>query len=668
MITTPNSVSTLTGNGGQPGIDTSTDLATRSPDWDLEQLEVIMAESSEWQLVLAGPGAGKSAVACQRIAFLIDDGVPPSRILLVSFTRTAVAELRERIIRYSMVGEKAKSVRITTLDSHAWTLRAGFDDLSTKSFIDSSYNLNIAQTVDLFRKAEPDLIEFMKQIEHVILDEAQDIVGIRADLIMEILASLSAMCGVTILADPGQAIYGFTTDARDTEVHSDSVLQLLAARAPKPLVERTLVNNHRVEDDQLMKVFAQARKQIESDKHEPGHVERVKTTIAESCGTKVELTTYSSIAEFLQENGNDSMLVLFRRRADVLFASSYCSDRGIQHRLRMSGVPTILRPWLGWLFGEWTDPYITRDEFDTRWTSQSIKAAAPFAQEDRDADWNLLHRYAAGRRASTIDLEHLRLLLSRLRPPVEFCVPDLGTSGPILGTIHASKGREADNVVLLMPFMAEDQSGYRGTEDALLEEGRVYYVGATRARRMLIATSCHQTQVSYLESDRIYKRLTPANAGARAQMEVGRDGDVDRLSHLTWSNGLVIQDFLASVSGGTLRASIDSSRPEIDYAPRIILEKQREDGVTTDLVEVGEMSTQFRSDLGKLWGRIDRQGVLRPASTIHNVHLIGVTTVALTEAERNPVRAPFNESGFALAPVIMGVPMIPFLYRRKARY
>ena len=66
-------------------------LQEGTPDWDLEQLEIIMEPPASWQLVAAGPGTGKTAVACQRVAYLVDEGVPPSRILLVSFTRTAVA-------------------------------------------------------------------------------------------------------------------------------------------------------------------------------------------------------------------------------------------------------------------------------------------------------------------------------------------------------------------------------------------------------------------------------------------------------------------------------------------------------------------------------------------------------------------------------------------------
>src|SRR3989454_2658002 len=154
--------------------------AGRVPDWDLEQLEVIMDDSTSWQLVVAGPGAGKSAVACQRVAFLVDKGVPPSRILLVSFTRTAVVELRDRIVSYAVAGDRARSVRISTIDSHAWSLRLGFDDEPLPKLLsEGSYDLGIARAVELFQKNQRDLMDFMGQLEHLIVDEAQDVIGIR---------------------------------------------------------------------------------------------------------------------------------------------------------------------------------------------------------------------------------------------------------------------------------------------------------------------------------------------------------------------------------------------------------------------------------------------------------------------------------------------------------
>ena len=49
-------------------------------------------------------------------------------------------------------------------------------------------------------------------IEHLVVDEAQDVVGPRADLLSEIIAQLPPRTGVTVLTDDAQAIYGFTDE------------------------------------------------------------------------------------------------------------------------------------------------------------------------------------------------------------------------------------------------------------------------------------------------------------------------------------------------------------------------------------------------------------------------------------------------------------------------
>lgn len=636
-------------------------------DWTSEQRKAIEAASHSRILVDAGPGTGKTATACARVAWLIEEqAIEPNQILMTSFTNAAIHEIVKRIGSYLTHPEKALGIKISTLDSFSWSLRAGFNsgDLELKGFVE-----NIEQAAELLAVDES-AKEYLSGIGHFIVDEAQDITGPRASLVISIIENLNKDCGISIFSDEAQAIYGFTED-ETPEYFSNTLPKEIRANKglSSSFASINLKEIHRTNDEKLKKLFFEGRKLLldVQDIAIDEIYEDVRELVIEShhkkVGTAFEILVKDGKSKELKSND----FLLFRRRSDALQGSHYMGT--ISYRLRLSGFPVLIDPWIARCFWDHTEERISESDFAELYAKRTgIKEISEI-----ESKWRDLHR-EVGSDAHRISVRKLSNLLSRPNVPSCFSSPDYGVGGPILGTIHASKGRETDNVWLFVP----NEPHYRKIEEnrrfeEILEEARILFVGATRSRETLV--------ISDSKSGGHFRRSGNMNNSKRAYtiknsktkqcaIELGRKGDVK-------AEGLVGNRYFEDEAEVMLAQKAlwnrrEFSTPlqanaskETNYTFQVSIDYQYTDPRYTDSLskqkfedKLFSLDQSINSDLF-LAGKIMGQN-LKPPNKFRHFYSLGARSMVLStdDPARELLFEPWSHSGFMLAPILVGYPDI----------
>lgn len=598
---------------------------------------IIEAAPQARLLVVAPPGTGKTAVACARVAHLVrESGVAPSNVLIVSFTRTAVAEIRARIEHHAGPGVSVSAIPITTVDSHAWGLQYGFGDAERpSSWLASDYDVSINRALELLVNRSPDVIDFLARFEHVVVDEAQDLVGNRLKLVAELIKCLPSTCGVTVFADFLQAIYDFNNE----EAVSDSVTSsALRTMLGPEFIETRLTHLHRFKGEKLAAVLTQVRSVLESSTLPPSQLRTcVKELLEREKIIKPLPVAPWDIHKIPRIRNLDSLLILFRSRAEVLSASGALCEEGIPHRVRMSGLPDCMHPWLARVFTGFvpTGLVLSKHEFLEQCSARGVDAEAS------EVAWDTLRRLA--RRQDGIDWRRLRAQLARPRPPVEACFLDVGTAGPTIGTVHASKGREARKVLYCIPPEGKDS----------FEEARVDYVAFTRGSETVHVGGATPYGASE-QSGRAYRfeGWGPKQPDTRkARIEVGRADDLvdervldgeswQQLQDRLWSDRVNVRCLTAQASAGT------------DW------EYELSEAVDGGAVIPHGRLKAFRSQLFELGKHLPQRTNKRwiPGAKLYQVYRVAVRTVVMAQDDPRlgAVPSPVRESGFFLSPVVRG--------------
>ncbi len=649
------------------------------------QKEIAYAPCSSRQLVIAGPGTGKTELVAQRILYLLDqEDIRPAELLVLSFSRSAVRVLSNRIRSMEPESrgliEDLRHISIRTFDS--WTYRMlRFLGHTASDCLSRDYETNIELLSSFLLKEGQNLIDEkhpcgLHKIQHIVVDELQDLSGVRTVLTIYLLAilcsSLRRNTGFTLLGDEYQAIYDFMYRETGKGLPVKDFLKLIRKKWNNDLVERELDVNYRSnsEINNIVKRISMILKQSCDNGQSP--LPELQVLLDEIPSTNINRVL---------DNANSSTAVLCRNNGQALMLATSLlqnAHHSIVQRVRVSTAsrPSGLPYWVGALLSM----YRGTAPLDRNAISSIIKAldgrgvTLPY---DSAQFWNLLTKVMKVPDDTSISMNDL---ITRLRWP-DSLPDDLYEDENemiMLTTVHQSKGQEFDNVLVLRDGMA-DQAWEESDHE---EEGRISYVAASRARstfKVIDNGSGFELRKRIFE-DGMRERwfgLKVINYGYNRRryiyhLEIGIKNDLDEYSFVNENlhggsaevrrlqNDFVLK--ASSFQGYKVvlrKCSYDNNGDwRVYYKAYISLEEGER--------FIGICNNQLTKDLLRLKPRDNR---LKLPTVIHGLRITKIYSYIGNDTDQNNIAEPFSQSGIWLCPFIHGIGQYEYyLYNPRKRW
>ena len=163
-----------------------------------KQRKIIDDKKSQYIVVAAGPGSGKTKVLVHKLAsLLLMEDVKHEQLLMVTFSRAAATEFKKRLIE--LIGNAANFVDIKTFHSYC------FDLLGKVGTIDKSESI-IKSAVEKIKNNEVESSRITKTV--LVIDEAQDMNGEAFELI-KVLIEKNEEMRIIAVGDDDQTIFEF---------------------------------------------------------------------------------------------------------------------------------------------------------------------------------------------------------------------------------------------------------------------------------------------------------------------------------------------------------------------------------------------------------------------------------------------------------------------------
>jgi len=162
------------------------------------QLSIINNNESKYIVVAAGPGSGKTRVLVHKLAsLLLMEDVKHEQLLMLTFSRAAATEFKKRLLK--LIGNAAHYVEIKTFHSYCFDLLGKVGNLEKSDEI-------LKKTVEKIRNNEVEVSRITKTV--LVIDEAQDMDEDEYSLIKALMEQNEEM-RVIAVGDDDQNIFEF---------------------------------------------------------------------------------------------------------------------------------------------------------------------------------------------------------------------------------------------------------------------------------------------------------------------------------------------------------------------------------------------------------------------------------------------------------------------------
>ena len=417
------------------------------------QREIIDDETSQYIVVAAGPGSGKTMVLVHKLAALVMlDDVKYEQLLMLTFSRAAATEFKARLL--ALIGNAAKFVEIKTFHSYC------FDLLGKIGSLEQSENI-VPRAVEMIRAGEVEQIRITKTI--VVIDEAQDMDAHEFDLICALMECNDNM-RVIAVGDDDQNIYAFRgSDSR-------FMRSFITDHGAK---QYDLSDNYRSTPEIVALANRFAETIQDRMKNEPICAIRKDAGIVRLIRHRSNNLEYPIVQNIISNRAQGkTVCVLTSTNDEALRVNGSLRQMQIPSRLIQSSDGfslydlAELRMFLKYSERE-QNPIISDEQWERAITDLKEKYENSQCLE---LVLSLLERFASvNEKKYRSDLE----AFIRESQFADFCFPD--DSEVVVSTIHKAKGHEFDCVYLMLNRVELNDS----------EKRRVLYVGMTRAKSEL---------------------------------------------------------------------------------------------------------------------------------------------------------------------------------------